>query len=87
MYRRIVKQKVDKAFLRITKKNPGLMSIINKKIDKIVFDPHRYKNLRAPLQYLKRVHIQNHFVLLFSIDETNKTVILEDFDHHDKIYK
>ncbi|MBI4176613.1 MAG: hypothetical protein HY518_05385 [Candidatus Aenigmarchaeota archaeon] len=44
-------------------------------------------NLRAPLQHLRRVHINTHFVLTFSIDEKTRTVILEDFDHHDNIYR
>lgn len=33
----------------------------------------------------KRVHIDKHFV--FSVDEDCKTVTLEDFDHHNNIYK
>jgi mRNA-degrading endonuclease RelE of RelBE toxin-antitoxin system len=36
---------------------------------------------------MRRVHIDKSFVLVFSIDETEKTVIIEDYDHHDKIYK
>jgi len=58
-----------------------------KKSQEIVINPHRYKNLRAPLNHWKRVHIDNHFVLTFSIDEDRKTIILEDYDHHDNIYK
>jgi mRNA-degrading endonuclease RelE of RelBE toxin-antitoxin system len=34
---------------------------------------------------LSRVHI-GHFVLSFSIDEESKTVMLEDFEHHDNAY-
>jgi mRNA-degrading endonuclease RelE of RelBE toxin-antitoxin system len=39
------------------------------------------------LNLWKRVHIDKHFVLVFFVDENNKTVTLEDFDHHDNIYK
>ena len=56
-------------------------------MEEIVEDPHRYKNLRVPLNNWKRVHIDRHFILTFSIDEKTKTVILEDYEHHDKIYK
>ena len=56
-------------------------------MEEIVEDPHRYKNLRVPLNNWKRVHIDRHFILTFSIDETAKIVILEDYEHHDKIYK
>ncbi len=45
------------------------------------------KNLRVPLQHLKGVHIDKHFVLIFSIYEETHTVILEDFEHHDRIYR
>lgn len=61
--------------------------MIIKKVDGIVINPQRYKNLRAPLQHLRRIHIDEHFVLTFSVNTKTKTVILEDFDHHDNIYK
>lgn len=35
----------------------------------------------------KRVRVDKHFVLTFSVDEDSKTVTLEDYDHHDNIYK
>jgi len=57
-----------------------------KKAEEILQNPQHYKNLRAPLQHLKRVHVADHFVLIFSVDENTKKVCLEDFDHHDKIY-
>ena len=67
--------------------DPKQAESIAKKSEEIVIDPNRYKNLRYPLNNWKRVHIDRHFVLTFSIDEETKTVILEDYDHHDKIYK
>ena len=56
-------------------------------IGNILKNSHRFKNLRSPLQHLKRVHIDQHFVLTFSVDEISKTVTFEDFDHHDNIYR
>jgi len=35
---------------------------------------------------MRRVHIGNH-VLLFSVDELRKTIVLEDYDHHDRVYR
>ena len=58
-----------------------------KKVEEILSVPHRYKNLRAPLQQWKRVHIDKSYVLLFSVDETTRLVTLEDYDHHDGIYR
>ena len=34
----------------------------------------------------KRVHIDNHFVLVFEVDREKKVVRFLDYDHHDKIY-
>ena len=83
--------KIDEALLKkldkLAKKNKKQAEIILKKTDEILEDPHRYKNLRAPLNDWKRVHIDAHFVLVFSINENTKTVTLEDCDHHDNIYK
>ena len=86
MYKVNPRPHVDKIFLKLSKKNPKQLKIIYQKVGEIVKNPHRYKNLRAPLNHWKGVHIDKHFVLTFSIDENTKTVILEDYDHHDNIY-
>lgn len=44
-----------------------------------------YKNLRAPMQEFKRVHIGS-FVLTFKFLKKERLVYFEDFDHHDKMY-
>ena len=87
MYSIDIRPSLSKKLVKLSKKNPKQAEIIAKKTEEIVLNPHRYKNLRLPLQHWKRVHIGKHFVLTFSIDENSKTVLLEDFDHHDNIYK
>ncbi|PKL82676.1 MAG: hypothetical protein CVV24_08930 [Ignavibacteriae bacterium HGW-Ignavibacteriae-3] len=74
-------------FAKLSKKNPKQLEKIYKKISEIIQDPHHYKNLRRPLQHLKRVRIDKSFVLTFSIDESMKLVIIEDYDHHHKIQR
>ncbi len=86
MYSYELRKSVEKTFFKLAKKNPRQLEMIWKKIEEIIVEPHRYKNLKRPLQYLKRVHIDKHFVLTFSIDEASMTVIIEDYDHHDNIY-
>ncbi|MBW2995557.1 type II toxin-antitoxin system RelE/ParE family toxin [Candidatus Woesearchaeota archaeon] len=86
MYSIINSPHIDKIFLKLSKKNPKQMEIIAKKVEEIAENPNRYKNLRAPLNEFKRVHIDKHFVLIFSIDENSNTITLEDFDRHDNIY-
>jgi mRNA-degrading endonuclease RelE of RelBE toxin-antitoxin system len=62
------------------------MEVIAKKIKEIAEDPHAYKPLHFPLAGKRRVHIGS-FVLIFSIDEARRTVVLEDYEHHDRVYR
>ncbi|MFH1721241.1 MAG: type II toxin-antitoxin system RelE/ParE family toxin [Candidatus Altiarchaeota archaeon] len=88
MYLLEVKPEVDKIFKKLAKKNPRQLAIIDKKIAEIRQNPfHKYKPLRKPLQTFLRVHIDNHFVLVFKIDHNSKVVDIYYFDHHDNVYK
>lgn len=86
MYEYALRKTVEKIFHKLARKNPKQLEIIHDKVEEIRRDPHRYKNLRSPLRHLKRVHIDKSFVLVFSVDDSKKLVIIEDYDHHDKIY-
>ncbi len=81
-----IKPELDKKLAKLFKKNRKQYEIIMKKAQEILQNPQHYKNLRVPLQYLKEVHIDTQFVLTFSVDENEKCVTLEDFQHHDKIF-
>ena len=87
MYSLEIKLSLKKKLIKLVKKNRKQAEIIARKTEEIIRNPHRYKNLRTPLQKWKRVHVNAHFVLTFSIDESRKLVILADYDHHDNIYK
>ena len=86
MYSLEVRVSVDRIFSKLAKKNPKQMRTIEKKIKQICEKPSHFKPLRAPMQHLRRVHVDKSFVLTYSIDEQNKVVIIEDYDHHDKVY-
>ena len=86
MYSYELRKTVEKIFFKLAKRNPKELAIIEAKIKEIAQNPQRYKNLRRPLQHLKRVHIDKSFVLTFSVDENKKLVVIEGYDHHDKIY-
>lgn len=86
MYFLKIRSELDSKFEKLAKKNKKQLEIVLSKANEILENPHRYKNLRTPMNHLKRVHIDKHFVLVFSIDEESKTITLEDYDHHDKIY-
>ena len=86
MYSYELRKSVEKIFFKLAKRNPKQLLIIENKIQEIRQNPEYYKNLRKPLQHLKRVHIDKSFVLVFSVDENKKHIIIEDYDHHDNIY-
>jgi len=87
MYSLAVKPGLEKKLAKLFKKNKKQYEMIMKKTKKILETPQHYKNLRAPLNFLKEIHIDKHFVLTFSVDENTKTVTLEDYNHHTKIFK
>lgn len=78
---------VENVFEKIAKRDPMQEEAVKKKIRQILEDPYRFKPLRRPMQGKRRVHAYGPFVLIYSIQENEKTVIIEDYDHHDKIYK
>ncbi|MBI4258685.1 MAG: type II toxin-antitoxin system RelE/ParE family toxin [Thaumarchaeota archaeon] len=86
MYELEIRKHVDRTFRKLANKNPSQMEAIDDKIQEIVEDPHTFKPMHFPLAGRRRVHFGS-FVLLFSIDEQRKTVVLEDYEHHDKIYR
>lgn len=86
MYVLEVREHVDKIFKKLAKKNANQMLIINKKLQEILLHPHAYKPMHFPLAGMRRVHFGS-FVLLFSIDEQRQTVVIEDYEHHDKVYR
>lgn len=75
MYSYELRTSLEKEFFKLAKKKPQLLVLINKKIIEIIScdTVSHYKNLKFPLQHLKRVHINKRsFVLVFSVDEKNK---------------
>jgi mRNA-degrading endonuclease RelE of RelBE toxin-antitoxin system len=87
MYSVSFKPDLWKEFLRLNRKDPKQFRILMKKVDEILKDPHRFKNLRAPLNDWKRVRIQNKFILTYSVDEESRVVTLELYEHRDRVYE
>ena len=80
-------EQLDKKLSKLAKKNRNQLKIIDKKVHEIVKNPNRYKNLTGgEMKGLKRVHIDDHFVLIFDVDNNKKIVRFLDYDHHDKVY-
>ncbi len=86
MYVLETREHVERIFKKLARRNPNQMEVIGRKIEEILEDPHRFKPMHFPLAGIRRVHLGN-FVLLFSLDEERKTVVLEDYEHHDRVYR
>ena len=73
---------------KLFKKDKTTYERVMKKIDEISKsrDIEHYKNLKKPLQHLKRVQIGEK-VLVFKFEKKNKLISFENFKHHDKIYQ
>lgn len=82
-----IRDHLYKLFEKMKKKERHKLEIINKKVAEISEDPYRYKPLKAPMQHMRRVHIAGSFVLIFSVDENKRTLVLEEFAHHDEAYR
>jgi len=73
---------------KLSKKDKSLYEQLLKKINEIIncYDVEHYKSLRYNMKDSKRVHI-GHFILVFQYDKSTDTINLDDFDHHDNIYR
>jgi len=87
MYKLAIKEKLDRKFKKLRKKDRELLVLIGRKVREILDNPYRFKPLRKPLQNKRRVHVGGSFVLIYEINKDEKIVTLLDLDHHDNIYK
>ena len=78
---------VERTFEKIAKKDQMQEKAVKRKIMQILEEPYRFKPLRKPMHGLRRVHAFGPFVLVYSINEKQKIVTIEDYDHHDNIYR
>ena len=77
---------VDKIFAKMGKKEKHNLEIIYRKLEEVCEKPEKFKPLNAPMQNLRRVHVLKSFVITYSIDESERTVWIEDYAHHDEVY-
>ncbi len=86
-YRFEIKPKLEKKLKKIEKKDPVMFKAVREKIKEIIKKPYHYKPLRHNLKGSRRVHLEKSFVLVFEIDEAEKTVRFLDLGHHNEIYR
>lgn len=84
----LIEDELKKTLSKLLKKDKVLYDAAMRKIEEILgcADVDHYKNLRSPLNHLKRVHIKGPYVLTFRYIESDDKVVFYDLDHHDIIY-
>jgi len=83
LYKTGVENDIDKR----TRKNIHQRRIICKKLDKIKLNPYAYgEPLVGDLKGKYSVHIDTHFVLIYSVDEKTRSIIIEGYGKHDSAY-
>lgn len=87
MYGLIVLPVVDRAFKRLAKKDRNQLLAVSKKIAQLQQNPLIGKPLHFPLQNMRRVHVHKSFVLIYDIQEKEKTITIRGYDRHDSVYK
>ena len=88
MYNSERSDKLIKILGKLFKKDKVRYEANLNKMEEVINSPdlNHYKNLSYDMKQFKRVHIDNHFVLIFKVDENNKLIRFEDLQHHDLIY-
>ena len=86
MYSLEVVEKVDRIFKKLRKKDLAQFEAISKKVSEILENPWQFKQLRSPMQHMRRVHVGS-FVLVYDVDEARKVVTIRRYEHHDTVYK
>ncbi len=82
-YELIITSSFEKDAKAVLKKDPVLFDRIQATVNNILEHPQCGKPLRNVLKGSRRVHI-GHFVLMYKIDDTENTITLLRFTHHDK---
>lgn len=84
-----IEERLQKILRKVQIKDKVFYRSFQKKVEEILAceDVNHYKNLRKPLQHLKRVHVVGPFVLTFRYIVSEDKIIFYDLDHHDNIYQ
>ena len=77
---------LDKILKKLAKWDKVQYEALLKKIEEVTYSVklEHYKNLKAPLNNYKRVHVYSSFVLLFKVEK--EVIVFRYYDHHDRIY-
>jgi len=81
-----VSPEFERDYRKLCAKNAGLRRSVDRKVAQVIQNPLHYKPLKAPLQGVRRVHVEGSFVLLFEPDGSREVVRFIRLAHHDEAY-
>jgi YafQ family addiction module toxin component len=85
LYSLEIEEEASKTFKKLLKKDRKQLEAVNKKIQQILTDPSQFKQLKHPLEGLRRVHIGS-FALIYRTIENPPTVQIVKYTNHDEAY-
>jgi addiction module RelE/StbE family toxin len=85
-YTIIASPEVQKALKKLWKRDPVRYLELEKKLLFLSDYPEIGKPLKNILKGKRRIHIGS-YVLLYKIEQSNHTIVLISFDHHDDVYE
>lgn len=84
-------KKLRKQLTKLSQKDKVLSQIFFRKFAEVVnrdiHSIHTYKNLRSPLNDLKRIHLTDNFILLFKYYPERGHILFTKISHWDGAYK
>ena len=91
MFKFDISDKLRKKLIKIGKKDKILAKIFRKKLFEVVgknkVSINLYKNLRAPKNEFKRIHLTDNFILFFRVNIEKNHILFVDILHWDHAYK
>ncbi|MBA2851558.1 addiction module RelE/StbE family toxin [Methanococcus maripaludis] len=78
---------VCKILLKIRKKDKKHYEMVKKQIAKIKANPEGFKPLKNVLKGVRRLHVNDSFVIEYKYDKKTDSVTITAYKHHDKAYK
>ena len=91
MFKYDISEKLKRKLKKISKKDKTLALNFYKKLKEIINKNKNtistYKNLKSPLNHLKRIHLTDNFILLFVVNIEENHIVFIDIMHWNKAYK
>ncbi|MBU0758312.1 MAG: hypothetical protein KKF44_09660 [Nanoarchaeota archaeon] len=91
MFKYDLTDRLKKKLIKLGKRDKILAEIFKKKLMEIVNQDktaiNSYKNLKAPQNEFKRIHLTDNFIMLFSVNLKEEHILFVDIMHWDHAYK